>query len=328
MTEEENMWLAQIGYNNSWPKQTVLTTQAATLFMQRMLENGLKQILAPVVVDKDDAMEAFKADKQIAKIYTCVLDVYDMLPQRPDLAFDAAWRTFEYAVETYANVAWSYKDHPFVETVKDKLCQEVLCHLSDKEMELQEAFSMLFEALSLNSIQFAVNRIFYEKQLSVATQTHHVYDRAKDIIDKSVLEHIRKTYAGEQGYMDAKAIRDISRRIYRLMNNQDADFQGLVVKPLDMRARFQMLINVILYTSRCERFHGDIYSPFRSTRTKMDTFYNYYFLTLASYILFWSVLHKLLSQKHLPLFVTPASIKACVKETVARMNEILPNDVK
>ena len=328
MTEEENMWLAQIGYNNCWPKQTVLTTQAATLFMQRMQENRFKQILAPVVVDKDAAMEAFKADKQIAKIYTCVLDVYDMLPLRPDLAFDAAWRTFEYAVETYAKVAWSYKNHPFVETVKDKLCQEVLCHLSDKDSDFQEAFSMLFESLSLNSIQFAVNRMFYEKPLSMTTQTQHVFDRAKDIIDKSVLEHIRKTYMGEQGYMDAKAIRDISRRIYRLMSNQDADFQGIVVKPLEMRAKFQMLINVILYTSRCERFHGDIYSPFRSTRTKMDTFYNYYYLTLASYILFWSVLHKLLSQRQLPQFVTSTSIKASVKETVARMNEILPNDVK
>lgn len=328
MTPEESMWCKQVEFNNGWPDLPEMNTPSAAMLLQRMQEQGWKQLLCPVIIDKDAAIEAFKTNKQVAKIFSSILDVYDMLPLHPDLAFDAAWRSFEYTIETYANVAWGYSEHPFVDTVKNKLCQEVLCHLSDKDTDMNTAISELFSNLSLNSIQYAVTRIYHYKQLTVAPQTQHIYDRTKDIIDVATLEHIRKTYTGEQGYMDTKAIRDVSRRIYRLMNEQDADFNGKKVDTLTLNKGLQMLINVILYTSRCERFHGDFYSPFRSTLTKMDTYYNYYYLTVASYTLFWCVLHKLLNQKGLPQFVPARSIRNSVVETFVRMNTILPNDIK
>lgn len=328
MTQEESMWCKQVDLNNGWPDQPEMNTPSAAMLIQRMQEQGWKQLLFPVFIDQEAAIAAFKADKQVAKIFSSILDVYDMLPLHPDLAFDAAWRSFEYIVETYANVAWGYKEHPFVDTVKDKLCTEVLCHLSDKDADMKVAITEIFSNLSLNSIQYAVTRIFYYKELSVAPQTKLVYARAKNIIGEDVLEHIRMAYKGDSGYMDAKAIRDVSRRFYRLMNGQDADFNGKSVNPLTLNESLQMLINVILYTSRCERFHGDFYSPFRSTRTKMDTYYNYYYLTVVSYILFWCVMQKLLSQKGVPQLVSASSIRNSVVETFARMNTILPNDIK
>ena len=328
MTQEESMWCKQVDYNNGWHVLPEMKIPPAEMLLQRMQEQRWKQLLYPVVIDRVAAIETFKADKQVAKIFSSVLDVYDMLPLHPDLAFDAAWRTFEYTVETYANVAWGYVEHPFVDTVKNKLCTEVLCHLSDKDVDMKEAISHLFSNLSLNCIQYSVTRIFHNKQLSVAPQTPHVYDRTKDIIDVTTLEHIRNSYTGVLGFMEAKAIRDISRRFYRLMNGLDADFNGKIIDSLTLNKSLQMLINVILYTSRCERFHGDFYTPFRSTRTKMDTYYNYYYLTVASYTLFWCVLHKLLSQKGLPQFVLACGIKNSVVETFARMNTILPNDIK
>lgn len=328
MTQEESMWYKQVDYNNGWHVLPEMKTPSAAMLLQRLREQGWKQLLCPVVIDQEAAIAAFKADKQVAKIFSSILDVYDILPLHPDLAFDAAWRSFEYTVETYANVAWGYKEHPFVDTVKDKLCTEVLCHLSDKDADMKTAISECLSNLSLNCIQYAVTRIFYYKELSVAPQTKLVYARAKNIIGEDLLEHIRLVYKGDRGYMEAKAIRDVSRRFYRLMNGQDADFNGKLVNPLTLNESLQMLINVILYTSRCERFHGDFYSPFRSTRTKMDTYYNYYYLTIASYILFWCVMHKLLAQKGLPQFVPASSIRNCVVETFARMNTILPNDIK
>ena len=324
MTEEENMWCKQVDYNNSWPTQPIFTTQAVTILSQRLCQQGWQQLLCPVVVDKNAAVDAFMADKQVSKIFSSILDVYDMLPLHPDMAFDAAWRSFEYIVETYASLAWGYKDHAFVDTIKNKLCSEVLIPLSNKDANMNAAIASLFKNLSLSSIQYAVNRIFYYKELSVAPQTKYIYDRAKDILGEFVLEHIRSTYTDAAGRMDAKAIRDISLRFYRLMNQKDADFNGKIVEPLNLNSSLQMLINVILYTSRCERFHGDFYSPFRSTKTKMTTYYNYYYLTVTSYTLFWCVLYKLLNYKEQPLFVMPKSIKDSVIETFGRMNVVLP----
>ena len=59
MTEEENMWLSQIAYNNSWPKQTSLSTQAASIFLQRLQEKGWPQLLCPVVANRAQMIPMF-----------------------------------------------------------------------------------------------------------------------------------------------------------------------------------------------------------------------------------------------------------------------------
>lgn len=45
----------------------------------------------------------------------------------------------------------------------------------------------------------------------------------------------------------------------------------------------KLLINGLLYTYRNERFHGDAFSPFKSSKTQIKTYAHSYFCLIATY---------------------------------------------
>ena len=92
MTIEEVILERQITLNNNWPEITDVEIEAMNYVRERLADRGLKQILTTVKIDKTTAFAALVSDKQLAKIFSSFLDVYDSLPYHPDLAFDAAWR--------------------------------------------------------------------------------------------------------------------------------------------------------------------------------------------------------------------------------------------
>lgn len=97
--------------------------------------------------------------------------------------------------------------------------------------------------------------------------------------------------------------------------------------PYLWKKRIELLISVVLYSSRCERFHGDIYSPFKSSKAKLITYYEYYYLTLCSLFFFWVLMYKLVEREEaLPQFVNFEEIENSVRHTIANMLKILPKD--
>lgn len=296
MTIEEKIRERQINLNNNWPKITDVETEAMNYVRERLADKGLKQILSTVKMDKTTAFAALASDKQLAKIFSSFLDVYDSLPYHPDLAFDAAWRSLEYSIRVYADRAWRYKEDKPLHDIFPKISSEVVESLINKEADLKDAFEYLVSNTSISAARYTIVRLFYAKQLSEAPQIKFVRERVEKVLPKDMLEAIEKVYMDGEGRMNARNVKDVARRLIRLLNGQDIQIGDTSYKPIPLCDRIELLISGILYTSRCERFHGDIYSPLKSSKTTLLTYYEYYFLALASMLFFWIAFYKLIER--------------------------------
>ena len=61
---------------------------------------------------------------------------------------------------------------------------------------------------------------------------------------------------------------------------------------LGIENRLEFLLSCVLYTSRCERYHGDYFSPFKSDRAGLDTYAFSYFLLSFCYIYLLALIHR------------------------------------
>ena len=325
MTIEEKIRERQINLNNNWPKITDVETEAMNYVRERLADKGLKQILSTVKMDKTTAFTALASDKQLAKIFSSFLDVYDSLPYHPDLAFDAAWRSLEYSIRVYADRAWRYKEDKPLHDIFPKISSEVVESLINKEADLKDAFEYLVSNTSISAARYTIVRLFYAKQLSEAPQIKFVRERVEKVLPKDMLEAIEKVYMDGEGRMNARNVKDVARRLIRLLNGQDIQIGDTSYKPIPLCDRIELLISGILYTSRCERFHGDIYSPLKSSKTTLLTYYEYYFLALASMLFFWVAFYKLIELNGNDQCVKFSNLKESVITTIDRMNDILSN---
>lgn len=54
----------------------------------------------------------------------------------------------------------------------------------------------------------------------------------------------------------------------------------------------KLLINGLLYTYRNERFHGDAFSPFKSSKTQLKTFAHAYFCLISTYFFIAQLIYR------------------------------------
>lgn len=325
MTIDEVIRNRQVVLNNSWPEVLDVETEALNHVKGRFEEKGLKQIMCSVKLNKEAALVALASDKQLAKIFSSFLDVYDSLPYHPDLAFDAAWRSFEYSIRVYVDSAWGYKEDKPLHDIFPKFSKDVVEALINKESDLKDAFDNLVGNISISAARYATARMFYAKPLSVAPQVRFVRDRIESVLSKDMLDSIKEFYTDEDGEMDTRRMLDVAIRLIRLISGQDIQVGEKSYKPIPLCNRIELLISGILYTSRCERFHGDIYSPLKSSKTTLRTYYEYYFLTLATILFFWVTFYKLIERSGCDQCIDFKELKVSVITTIDRMNEILSN---
>lgn len=325
MTIDEVIRNRQVILNNSWPEVLDVETEALYHVKGRLEDKGLKQIMCSVKLNKEAALVALASDKQLAKIFSSFLDVYDSLPYHPDLAFDAAWRSLEYSIRVYADSAWGYKEDKPLHDIFPKFSKDVVEALINKESDLKDAFDYLVGNTSISAARYSTARMFYAKPLSVAPQVRFVCNRIESVLSKDMLDSIKDFYTDEDGEMDTRRMLDVAIRLIRLISGQDIQVGEKTYKPIPLCNRIELLISGILYTSRCERFHGDIYSPLKSSKTTLRTYYEYYFLTLATILFFWVTFYKLIERSGCDQCIDFKELKVSVITTIDRMNEILSN---
>lgn len=326
MSIEEVILKRQIYFNNNWPAEKEMNTEALNLLLKRMDENELNQLIVPVFVKENESLATFTKDKELAKIFSAYLDVFHFLPLHPDLAFDNIWRTLEYTIKLYAKRAWNYGVDKGVADCFRRVATEVVEPMVNKEESLEKAYAALFNNMSVSLSNYVTVRLLYTKQLSVAPQIAFVQERAEQILPNGLLDTIKHAYSKKDGNMDTKDIRNIGRRFARLIKGKDFEFGSNQFKSLVFADRVHFLLSVVLYTSRCERFHGDIYSPFKSSISSLNRYYAYYYLTLASLLIFWTIINKIVERdKNLAQFIEWGLVKKSVEETLQRMNNVLTN---
>lgn len=78
----------QIDFNNQWPKIKSLELESVKKFRQKLSDQMLEQVFIPMLWDERKTSALFARNRAIAKIFSSTLDMYDVLPFSPDIAFD------------------------------------------------------------------------------------------------------------------------------------------------------------------------------------------------------------------------------------------------
>lgn len=289
--KRELLWTGKrIDYNNTWPDCGMWRSDIQIEFDNWLKQQSLSQIFE-VVKLSDTAQQVLYDNAKLNKLVSGILDIYDELPYRPDEAFDVAWRSLEIFMNHHRNIAWPNDDdktpHLITKTVND-----LIMPLTKSDTRVKEMWEVFLADLPLSVLIYTINRCYIKHDLAINTQIKRVSDRAEDTLSKVLYEDIKKQYRLEK---DVKPTADTLRRSAMLLQlilkgnevvvNGHKHFLGL-------EKRLEFVLSCILYTNRCERFHGDYFSPFKSDRADLDTYAFSYYLLSFSYIYLWSLVYR------------------------------------
>lgn len=313
----------RVEYHSKWDKGVFWSSNITNLFQERLVEHRYSQLFIPIKLNSSSAIDTLYQNPELNRLFSILIDSYDELPTRPDIAFDLCWRAFEIEMNLYKNQAWNKNSDLTTRDLIARICKEAISPLYRTEDSIKESINLIFENISIKSLSFCITRAIAVAELTVQGQNGLVVERLKSALGDNLWEDIKKKYFPLNGTISPQTKRKICFLLKKILNGETITLNDKCYT-LDFSNRLEFLIGGILYTSRCERFHGDYFSPFKSDKATLKTFYDFYYQLLTTYTLFWCLLYKYKKYKGLNTFYTPLDIKLMIDENMERL-KILPN---
>lgn len=290
--KREWQWTGKrIEYNNTWPDCGMWHGDIQIEFDNWLKQQSLSQIFE-VVKLSDSAQQVLYDNAKLNKLFSGILDIYDELPYRPDEAFDIAWRSLEIFMNHHRNIAWQADGdrtapHLIMRTVKD-----LIMPLANKEKSVEDVFEGYLCNIPLSVLVFTILRCYIIHDLSINTQIKKVSERAEEVLTKDLYDDIKIQYKLEQDVKPAvEVLRNAALLLQLILKGREVTVNKHKYQ-LGIENRLEFLLSCVLYTSRCERFHGDYFSPFKSDRAGLDTYAFSYFLLSFCYIYLLALIHR------------------------------------
>ncbi len=258
----------RIEYNNKWPGEVIVFSGQLD-FQKLILAKGVTNILRPI---KLPLIEDF----QFQRLLSFKIDIYEQLPLRPDIAFDLAWRTYEAYCSYFAKDGnWSISK---TWKILNKISEDVLQNQYNQCPELKDAFTKLIESIPLQATEFLIKRLFESSTGSIKSQQTQIRDRTKDSLGQELFDAIELKY----GDLTPDKQRKAGMLLQLIISGQKVNINGRDFQ-LQRLNIIKLLVNGIMYTYRNERFHGDAFSPFKSSKTKIKTYAHSYYALITVY---------------------------------------------
>ena len=309
---QEKAWTQKrIHYHNVQEKGvTVWKEQAQNVLKQKMDECKLVQIFDPLHLNEAKALEILFEQAKLNKIHSMYCDLYEELPYRPDMAFDVVWRSFEvmskyYCGEVLGNVGISDVD------MFQRISKEVILPILNKNNQLEKAFNSLVEAIPESTLRFVVVRLYLKRELGIYPQLNLIRDRAKNILSEEMYNDFHDTYFDVNNILSRDNHIKAAKMLRSIILGEVVALNGKKYKDLSFELRIEFIISCILYVSRCERYHGDYMSQFKSSLAKQAIYHNFYFLLTITDLLFWIVMYKFMEHESIPTLFNLDKMAEC-----------------
>ncbi len=262
----------RINHNNSWPNVTVNYPCETELEM--------------LIKDKGFPFTSFKflkiEEKFFQKNLSYLLDALDNLPLRPDLAFDNIWKVIDNYLQTISHSKhWNITK---ANALIGRTVEEVWMPLLNKNEDLRNSFKFFINLIPVQTCEYLAKRAIADKNPGISkNQQTKVSERVEQAIGNELYRRIKikyKDFDGEQQRNCARLFRKLilEEKINIKMGEEE---KGKEFK-LDEKDIVLLLVKGITYTYRNERFHGETFSPFRSSVSSLKTYaHAYFFISLC-----------------------------------------------
>ncbi|MCP2047523.1 UNVERIFIED_ORG: hypothetical protein J3D58_001595 [Paenarthrobacter nicotinovorans] len=229
-------------------------------FLERIAQKS-DTFFKPIAINNLDSVPFHRA-------VSYLVDAFDSLPRRVDIAFDSTWKAFELETKEVhsGNVTDRLKAAAGVveSSIVERLCD------SFPVQSCEYLFKRLVSDVVDESIEHGLkNRILHSTD--------------EDI--RQLLDHLQKNYAS--GSPESR--RNGALLLRRALRGETLNLGDVAGFRLETISRARILISLFLYTTRNERFHGASFSPFVSSAASLRTYTHPFFAFLASYYLLLSV---------------------------------------
>lgn|GEM_PF-6946604 len=336
---------ALVDYHNSW-NGAIWKDDLQNQFDEAMGEN--KIILSTVKLN-DKAKNVLHNNPQLNRVVSSLIDAYDDLPYRPDTAFDFCWRAFEILMGIVV------KGKNLNQKISDT-CEKI-SKLISANSNVGNTIKSLNEHCSYAGIKFFIQRLvdteksIHANNIFIIGDTYDkVIDRVKSVLGKTFYNDFCNTYfVHNAAHENTDITTDNKRKAVMLIKKYlltDAipkssktttnpidfsKYQTLFVnakktniKKINVK-RMEVIINCILYTSRCFRFHGNYFSPFKSNLSNLTHYYEYYYFLIYTYAMFWYLLYCYLDTEKIEKIFTLDAVNKSVERSLRNL-EKLPNE--
>jgi hypothetical protein len=249
--------------------------------------------------------------KTFKKNISHLIDAFESLPYRPDFAFDTFWRIVDsYTTVRKINLSWNAGNITDSELLVDNIVLPVL----QKSNTLKKAFDELCNMIPTQAVEFVHKRSFGISAGTIDIHQDDVNKRVRRALGIDLYNEIKNKYSK----LGLQSQRDFSKLIHILFNseaaikiNSDAEFI------LSEKNKFMFIKDGLLYSYRNERFHGNIFSPFRSSKVTLNTFSHPYYCCLFSYAIILFMMHE-----EFPLEIKLESIESNLNENINRFKQV------
>ena len=316
---QEKAWTQKrIHYHNVQAKGvTVWQEQAQNVLKQKMDECKLLQIFEPFHLNEARTLEILFEQARLNKIHSMYCDLYEELPFRPDMAFDVVWRSFEVMSKYYCGAVLGDTSISDV-SMFQRISKEVILPIFKRDNQIETAFNSLVEAIPESTLRFAVVRLYLKRELGITSQLGPIKARAIAILTQNMYDDFHKEFFSGDGGLTMADHRSAVRRMRSIFIGEAVELNGNPYKPLGLVDRIELLISCVLYVSRCERYHGDYMSQFKSSMAKQATYHNFYYLLTITDLLFWIVMYKFMEHESIPTLFELDKLAECSEKR--RMN--------
>ena len=341
--EELEMTGAFVAFHNSW-KGAAWMGDLQRKFDETMGKDN--RILSTVKLD-DNAQDVLYNHPEINRLFAGLLDSYDDLPYRPDTAFDYGWRAFEILMSMFSeHFNWQPKES--MSKMFSDICGIITGHFANNN-DMSATIRNLNEHCPISGISFMLQRLVNTDLLFEPDDITKVKDT---LIVEEQYEYVAKRVANAMG---KEFYNDFCEKYYR--QDQIPYKNGMVTVNIDLEPNnkrracllikkyliterkitllkeydafttakvMELIISGILYTSRCYRFHGDYFSPFKSNRSSLAHYYEYYYFLIYTYAMFWYLLYCYLDINGIEKFFSLDAVNECVERCLKKLDK-LPN---
>lgn len=298
----------RIDYNNKWPDEVIIFAGQQD-FDKLLNEKGIKNILRPIQLPLIE-------DFQFQRLLSFKIDIYEQLPNRPDIAFDLAWRTFEAYSAYFAHIgSWNTNK---TWKILNKTSEDILINQINRNSNLSNALVILFNSVPLQATEFLVRRLFETTTASLKSQQTQIIERVTDSLGQDLFDCFKNKY----GALTPDNQRKAGMLLQLIISGIKVDIDGKFYQ-LDKLQTIKLLINGLLYTYRNERFHGDAFSPFKSSKTQIKTYAHSYYCLIATYFFISQLIYQ-----HFPTQFNIDIIADSLNENTTRYNLVFSGQKK
>ena len=280
----------RVSNHNNWP--IVELFQCEQEFIERLARQNIQQIFVTAKLTADDSDEPFNA------AVGHILDCLDSLPGRPDAAFDSLYKVIDQNLKVFTQPGMS------------RMRATVNALFSAHSVEWEQITEMLSGNMPQQTADYAASRILDCYINSNPPHTEEVKKRAVRNLGSRRYEEFRNKFlvlnpqnasvldfpyqnrrnAGRLMRMMFKQTVPITQRTTDASRGASSLDLSVITNLLTHQEKLGALMEICLATYRHERFHGEAFSPFRSSKAKLKTYSHAYFMLISAYVLILGML--------------------------------------